>query len=160
MPLVTFKRTYCGFILLEILNLSKILDGILMEFYTNLLSLKAFWVKFGVDPLFFTNLINPIQDGWGQKDPLPSIGFSPVTSRKVGISPQNFLNFSINFLPHCCIISSLYLVPIPNYLTWTKITPQKKRFFWPYPYKIEIMIISLIEMLGLPNFGHMTISTI
>ena len=33
------------------------------------------------------------------------------------------------------------------------------RFFWSNPYKIEVMITSLIEMLELPNFGHMTIST-
>ena len=34
------------------------------------------------------------------------------------------------------------------------------RFFWSYPYKIEVMITSLMEMLTLPNFGHMTTSTI
>ena len=38
--------------------------------------------------------------------------------------------------------------------------PSKKVVFWPNPYKIEIMITSLIEMLELPNFGHMTTSTI
>ena len=39
-------------------------------------------------------------------------------------------------------------------------TSQKKRFFWSNPYKIEFMLTSLIEMLGLPSFGDMTISTI
>ena len=33
------------------------------------------------------------------------------------------------------------------------------KFFWSYPYKIEV-ITSVMEMLTLPNFGHMTTSTI
>ena len=32
-------------------------------------------------------------------------------------------------------------------------------FFWSNPYKIEVMIASLTEMLELPNVGHMTTST-
>ena len=32
--------------------------------------------------------------------------------------------------------------------------PSKKWFFWPNPYKIEV-ITSLIEMLELPIIGHM-----
>ena len=35
-----------------------------------------------------------------------------------------------------------------------------ERFFWSNPYKIEVKITSLIEMLGLPNFSHMATSTI
>ena len=93
--------------------------------------------------------INPIQDGWGQKKNPTS--FSPVTSANVGISSQNFLKFS--FSP--CKIPSLYLVPVPNHCTSTKTTPQKKWFFWSNRYKIEVVITSLIEMLELPNFGHM-----
>ena len=31
--------------------------------------------------------------------------------------------------------------------------------FWPNPHNIEFMIISLIAMLELPDFGHVTIST-
>ena len=50
------------------------------------------------------------------------------------------------------------LVPVPTYLTWTKTTPQKNWLFWSNLYKIEV-ITSLIEMLDLPNFGHMTTST-
>ena len=38
--------------------------------------------------------LNPIQDGGGQKGPPTS--FPPVTCTIVGISPQNFLNFSFN----------------------------------------------------------------
>ena len=63
-------------------------------------------------------------------------------------------------MPHWCKISSLYLVPVPNYWTWTKTTGQKKRFFWSNPYKIEVVITSLIEMLQLPDFGHTNTSTI
>ena len=37
--------------------------------------------------------------------------------------------------------------------------PQKNCFFWSVPYKIEVMTTSLIEMLELPNFGHMAAST-
>ena len=45
-------------------------------------------------------------------------------------------------MPHWCKISSSYLVPVRNYYTWTKTTPQEKRFFWSNLYKIEIMITS------------------
>ena len=37
---------------------------------------------------------------------------------------------------------------------------KKNGFFWSNPYKIEVMITSLIEMLELPNLGHMTIPKI
>ena len=47
-----------------------------------------------------------------------------------------------------------------GYWTLTKTTPQKKRFLWTNPYKIEAMITSFIGMLQLLNFGHMTASTI
>ena len=41
--------------------------------------------------------INPIQDGggWGWQKGPPTSFFS-VTSTKVGLSPQNFLTFSVN----------------------------------------------------------------
>ena len=39
-------------------------------------------------------------------------------------------------------------------------TLKKMGFFWSNPYKIEGVITSLIEMLELPNFGHMITSTI
>ena len=51
-------------------------------------------------------------------------------------------------------------MPIPDYWTWTKTTPQKKWFFLSSPYEIEVMTTSLTEMLELPNFGHVAISTI
>ena len=37
---------------------------------------------------------------------------------------------------------------------------KKKWFLWLNPYKIEVMVTSLIEMLELKYFGHMTASTI
>ena len=55
-----------------------------------------------------------------------------------------------------CKISRPYL----NYWTWTKTAPQTKWFFLSNPYKIEVLTTSLIEMLELPNFGHITTSTI
>ena len=42
------------------------------------------------------------------------------------------------------------LVPVPNYWTWTKASTEI-RFFGSSPYKIEVMIASLIEMLQLQN---------
>ena len=100
-----------------------------------------------------TFVLNPIQDeGRGQKAPATSSSFSPVTSTNVGISLQNYLAFTFNIFAT--------LVPVPNYWTWTKTTPQKRRFFWSNPYNIEVVITSLIEMLQLPNFGHMNTSTI
>ena len=68
--------------------------------------------------------INPIQDGGGRKKPPPT-SFSPVTSTNVGLSPQNFLT---NPLPRWCKTSRSYLVLVPNYWTWTKITSQKSGF--------------------------------
>ena len=69
--------------------------------------------------------------GWGGVKSLPPpTSFSPVTSRNVGAGPNTFLILVLTFLPHWCKILSSYLVLVPNYWTWTKATPQKKRFFW------------------------------
>ena len=38
--------------------------------------------------------------------------------------------------------------------------PLDIEYFWSNPYKIEVMITFFIEMLQLPNFGHMTTSII
>ena len=43
----------------------------------------------------------------GQKSPLTS--FSPVTSRKVGFGPQNFLAFSFN--PFTTLVQNIKFVP-------------------------------------------------
>ena len=47
----------------------------------------------------------------------------------------------------------------PKLLSLNQDHPSKKWFFWSNPYKIEVMVTSLIEMLDLPNFGHMTTLT-
>ena len=39
-------------------------------------------------------------------------------------------------------------------------SPSSWNKFWSNPYKLEVMITSPIEMLGLPNFGQVTTSTI
>ena len=54
----------------------------------------------------------------------------------------------------------MQLAPVPNYWTSTRTTTQKKQFFWSNPYKLEVVITSLIKMLEWPNFGHMNKSTI
>ena len=92
----------------------------------------------------------------------PSISFSPVTFTNVELSPytpKTFWPLVLTFLPHWCKISRSYLAQIPNYWTWTKTTLEKTWFFWSNPYEFEVMIISLIEMLELPNFDHMTTPT-
>ena len=63
----------------------------------------------------------------------------------------------LTFLPKWHKISSSYQVPVPNYWTWTKTTPQKKQFLWSNLYKIELMITSLAEILEFANLGCMTI---
>ena len=47
-------------------------------------------------------------------------------------------------------------MPVWIYLTWTKSSPRRSWFFRSNSYSIKVMVISLIEMLELPNFGHMT----
>ena len=89
-----------------------------------------------------------------------STSFSLVTSTNLGISPKTFWLLVLTLLSHWCKTSRLYLVPVLNYWTSTRSTPQKNWFFWSNSYKIEVMIISLIEMLELPNFSNMTKSTI
>ena len=60
--------------------------------------------------------------------------FPPVTSVNVEISPQNFLTL----LTQWCEISRPYLVPVPNYWTWTKTTPQKSGCFGQIPIKSRL----------------------
>ena len=105
---------------------------------------------------------NPIQDGGGrggQKGPPPT-NFCPVTSTNVGISPQNFLTFSLN--PFSTLLQNFKVVPSASHklLNLNQDHPSKKRFSWSNAYKIEVVRTSVIEMLELPNFGHMSTSTI
>ena len=95
--------------------------------------------------------LNPIQHGEGKKDLLPVFPLQLLVG--------TFWLLVFTLLPYWCKISSPYLVSIPNYWTWTKSTIQKYWFFWSNPYKTEVPTTSLIQMLELPNFGHMTTST-
>ena len=82
------------------------------------------------------------------------------TSTNVGFGPQNFLTFSFN--PLATLMQNYKFVPSvsPKLLNLNQDHPSKKWFFWSNPYKIEVMITFLIEMLQLPNFGQMTTSII
>ena len=84
----------------------------------------------------------------------------PLTSTNVGISPHNFLVFSFN--PFATLVQNFKATPNanPKLLNLNQDDPSKKWVFWSNPYKIDVMVTSLIEMLQLPNFGHMTTSTI
>ena len=75
--------------------------------------------------------------------------------------PQNFLSFSFNPLA-----SNFKAIPkaIPKLLSQEH-PSEKLIFLWSSPYKTEIIVIIkiviiLTEMLEIPNFGHMTTSTI
>ena len=72
-------------------------------------------------------------------------GFSYVTSTNVRLAPKTFW-----------AISSAS----PKLLNWNQKHPSKNRFFWLNPYKIKVMLTSLIVMLELPNFRRMTTFTI
>ena len=104
-------------------------------------------------------LLNPIQYG-GVGKKAPPTNFPPITSTNVGISPQKFLAFSYN--PLATLVENLKVIPSASLklLNFNQDHHSKKWFFWSNPYKIEVIITSLIEVLELPNFGHMTTSTI
>ena len=82
---------------------------------------------------------------------MPPTGFSPEASTNVGFSPQNFLAFSFN--PFATLVQTFKFLPYASskLLNLNQDHPSN-------PYKIEVTITFLIEMLQLPNFGHMTTS--
>ena len=90
----------------------------------------------------------------------PPISFLPVTFTDIGISSRNFLTFHFNtFSP---LVQNFTFVPSPSpkLLNLNQDHSSKKRFFWLNSYKIKVVITSIIQMLELPNFGHMNTSTI
>ena len=93
----------------------------------------------------------PIQDGGSNHPPPPTphryYFFQLLQTQE--LADKTFWLLVSILSPHLCKISRPYLVPILDYET-----------FWSNPYKVEVIITSLIEMLQLPNFGHMTTSTI
>ena len=97
---------------------------------------------------------NPIRG----KNP-PSTRFPTVTSINVGIRPQNFLTFTFNHFVTLVQNFRTIASAIPKLLNLNQEHHSKKLVFlvnWSNPYKFEVIITSLIEMLHLPNFGHMT----
>ena len=91
--------------------------------------------------------------------------FTTTSQTNRVMSSNSFLSFqpppyprSTTKLVFCC--TSLLHFPVPNYGTWTKTTPQKMRFFFANPYKIEVVTTFFIERLELPNFSHMNASKI
>ena len=82
------------------------------------------------------------------KKPPPPTSFSSVTDTDVGISPKNFLTFSFDPFAKLVLLTLLNL---------NQHYPSKKWFFWS---RIHVMISSLIKILELSTFGHLTTSTI
>ena len=103
--------------------------------------------------LCFYHLINPIQNGGGQKS--PTCQFFPRDFYKCR-DPLKFLTFSFNLFTTLMWNFKGMAIASPKLLNLNQYHPTKKWFFWSNPYKIEVMITSLIEMLELPNFGHAT----
>ena len=69
------------------------------------------------------------------------------------VASMPFCHTAVKFQVHTsCHSQIIKLEPRP--------THKKKRFFWSNPYKNEIMRTYLIEMLELPNFAYITISTV
>ena len=95
-----------------------------------------------------------------KKSPPRHTTFSSVTSKNVRVSPH-FLFFSFN--PFVTLLQNFKATPSvsPKLLNLNQdhTTPLKKWLF-SNPYKIEVMITFLTEMLELPNLGHMATSTI
>ena len=70
------------------------------------------------------------------------------------------MTFSFNLFATLVKISKAVPSASPKLLNLNQDYPSKKWFFWSNRHKIEVMITSLIEMLELPNFGHMTTSAV
>ena len=104
------------------------------------------------------NSFNPNPNGKGAKSPPPSYQFFLCNYTNVGFSLQNFLTFSFN--PFATLAYNFLPSASPKLLNLNQNDPSKKRFFWSNPYKIEIVITFIKEMLELSNFDHMTTSTI
>ena len=86
--------------------------------------------------------------------------FSLVTSTNVEIRPQKFLTFSCSHFATLVKIVQAISSASPKSLNLNQQYTSKNWVFWSNPHKIEVMITSFLEMPELPNFGHMTTSTI
>ena len=85
--------------------------------------------------------------------------FSPVTCTNVEIYSQNFLTF--DFYRFVILVLNYKAKPSasPKLLNLNQDNSFKKEFLWQSPYKIKVMV-TLIKVLQLPNFGHITTSTL
>ena len=54
------------------------------------------------------------------------------------LEPRKFWLLVLTLSPNWCKISRPYLVPVPNYWTWTKTTPQKCFFFCQILIKLRL----------------------
>ena len=101
------------------------------------------YCKVIVSPVNFyiRNFINSIQDR-GRRDPLPVFPLQLLQTSE--LTHKTFWLLDLTLLPHWCKVSSLDLVPVPNYWTPTKATPQKKRFF----------LVKSLWNWGCDNFSH------
>ena len=97
-------------------------------------------------------------EGGGKRTSLPI--FPLKLLQTWDLAPKSFWLLVLIFLPHWCKISGPYVVPVPTVLNLNQDYPSRNMFFWSNPYKIEVLLTSVIEMLQLRNFGHMTIFTI
>ena len=94
-----------------------------------------------------------------KKQKSPPTSFSPKISTNVGIIPKNFLTFSFNHFAKLLLNVKAIPSASPKLLNLKQEHTSKKWFFRSNPYKIVVMITSLIEILQLTNFGHMNKST-
>ena len=67
-----------------------------------------------------------------------------------------------DFFPFATPVENSKFIPsvIPKLLNLNQEHPLKQWFLWSNPYKIDVIITSLIEMLELPKFDHITTSAI
>ena len=97
----------------------------------------------------------------GEKSPPPT-SFFPCNfyKRRKELSRKTFWLLVLTIFTLWCKLSRPCLVPVPNYWTWTKHISQKIIDYRSNLYKIVVLITTVIEMLELRNFGHLTTSTV
>ena len=93
-------------------------------FKTWCFSFKYFWIKVAVSNFQDFFLLTLFRMGRGAYQ-----FFSCNPLQTMELASKSFWVLILTLLPHCCKVSSLYLVLVPNYLTWTKTTSQKKAVF-------------------------------
>ena len=107
-----------------------------------------------IDTIYSTETgksFNPNQNGlWGSGKKGPPTSFSLKISTKIGIISQNFLTLIFN--PFATLPQNTKAIPsaTPKLLNLNQDHSPQKVVFWSNPYKIEVMITSLIEILDHP----------